>query len=75
MQMSPCEYEVLEVLSKREAPHGEFVSLETLKRELEGHDEDVLKRALNDLRTKQFVELKNGDVAITEMGIAAVSSM
>ena len=76
MMMSDCEFELLEKISRHEHPEGsEFVPLNALKAALPAYDEDALSAALSDLCSMQFVEMRDGSIAITDMGVAAVCSI
>ncbi len=76
MMMTDCEFELLEKISRHDLPEGsEFVPLNALKTALPAYDEEALKAALSDLCSLQFVEMKDGSIAITDMGVAAVCSI
>ncbi|PTW55707.1 hypothetical protein C8N35_11232 [Breoghania corrubedonensis] len=76
MMMTDCEFELLEKISRHELPSGcEFVPMAALKAALPAYDEDSLKSAVEDLCSLQFLEMKDGSIAITDMGVAAVCSM
>ncbi|MEI2384518.1 hypothetical protein [Breoghania sp. JC706] len=76
MMMTDCEFELLEKISRHELPEGsEYVPLAALKAALPAYDEDALKVAVEDLCSMQFIEMKDGSLAITDMGVAAVCSL
>ncbi|WP_321335712.1 hypothetical protein [Breoghania sp.] len=74
--ISDCRFDLLEKISRYDVPGcADFIPLNAIRAALPAYDEESVKTAVHDLCSMHFVELKDGRVAITEMGIAAMCSL
>ncbi len=74
--ISDCRYDLLEKISRYDVPGcADFIPLNAIRAALPAYDEEAVKAAVSDLYSMHFVELRDGSIAITEMGIAAMCSL